>query len=610
MGIILDQIPGVSTLERLTKILDSVVHDVESAVASAIKHDPLKALESLLGHIGKTQSLIEDIGQPTWAFISKYSIGELYREMLVGGLGLDYGKVEQEAQDAVKTVDTMLGFALFLPLAFSAVESGLKLIGAQRVAEGWSRLLGRIPEEIGITWALGQQIDRAFETAVGTAIEEAINQQKHPTRLEWPVLRQLFRQRLLNHDDACAYLDKLGYPDELKDLILRLDTAQLNVGDLQNLWRYDVYDRKQVRDYLGHLGYTDVDADNLTTLYIDKAELTSAATLHSTARTLYRSELIDEATYRTLLTAANVPDREVSDDIIAVQLEQKYGRIATTVSALKTAWQHGSLDHAVIIQRLAQLGYSGQAISDLTSAWGQGRLPHPMSQAKVLTYWYSGVITNRDDAYTRLVATGLRSEDANFLLDHPTASGARVRRLSPALVTQAYLDGVIPETSLSDAYAKAGLAGDTLQYQTRVATFKRGRQKRQPGDSLPLSAGDIREGYKYGIETLDSATAKLEHLGYSADDAFYLLELTSKGPIDVNAKQAPAAFPNVGAALAFLIENGFTVIPPPNPLIAEAESLVQQAGYTVIAPITPPPSPVQMPGPVTPPLLPSPASGA
>jgi hypothetical protein len=359
------------------------------------------------------------------------------------------------------------------------------------------------------------------------------------------------------------------------------------VGDLQAGYQHGVLTTEDVRNGLISLGFSQhatvgqsqSDVDTLLTLYISKAETEASRTYLSVANSLFRNYLISETEYRADLAAKNFPAMLIDDDVAAIQLEHDKGRIATSAAAIKSQVLHHTMDDSAAVMELQHLGYSTAAALELLSAW---KLPpiqkqHGLSQAKVLSYLVSGLLSP-SEARTKLLATGLHPEDVDFLLLHPTASsGVRVHALTPGLVTTAFMDGVIDTAQLDPLFTKAGVSADNLDYYHRIAVYKHSRQHYSGPGTLPLDKAEIRELFKLGIWDQPTATIALQNLGYSADNAGLLIEITNKGPI---VPPSPPAFPNVGAAVAYLTSHGYNVSPPGDQLLAAAEAMVLAAGYS------------------------------
>jgi hypothetical protein len=532
--------------------------------------------------------------------------------MLSDGLGVDTSLFDADALKGVETTDKMLSFVFALQYGIAAVDHIGKGVFANRWPETLSETIAKIPEEMGLSWALGLVIDESFKTAVGRSLEEGINRQKRGNRIEWPQIRIALKQHILeqftingqneivpnpggaNEEQGKAVyrrlLENQGFPDWTIDVLDKLADAQLPVGDLQQMYLRSIMTGDEVKAYLTQLGFNAEDSARLYDMYIKKAETESSATLRSTARALFTNNLIDETRYRAILSQVDYPEMLIADDIEAITLLHETGRIQTSLTSIKSQYLHKTITPEVATGMLKSLNYTDEAIRNLFTAWDLGPVhaQHGLSQAKILSYLISGLLTPAD-AHTKLIALNVDPDTAEFLIQHPTASnGVRQHTLTTGMIAQAYAEGAINQAELPALYKKIGVTDDALNYYVQQAIWKRSHYKAAPGHQNTLSDAEIRAAFKVGLMDQHTATTYLEHNGWSSDDALLLLEITNKGPITT---PGPGPFATLSDAIAFLVNLGYTINQPPDPLILAAENMVAQSGYTYLQPPGGPPLP-------------------
>lgn len=574
--------PGSPLADVLT-FIGEIIGDAEAATKASATLPLGQLYAAISSHVHRFVTFITSNPDEIWQTITRLSVGQFYTDMLRLGLGVDVDQFDQLAKDGVQTTDTMLGFAYIMPWIVAAASLAGKIPLAGRWIEAALEPIAQLPEEMGLSWALGAQIEAAYEAAVGESILEGIRRQKRSSRIEWPILRTMLRQHVLDEAKFLDLLRNQGFPEEQITWIKGLDQTQLTPGDLQRLWQYNVLDRKGFRQALRHIGYTEGDVNHLTTLYIDHAESQAGTMLRSTARELVRGRLITIPMYQAILQSTNVPEREWQDDIAAINLELSHGHLLTNLTTLRNLYLRGQTSATQARLELEQLGYTDQAITDTLAGWDAGPAPRPLSQAKILSYYVSGVL-KAEQARAALLLAGTRANDIALLLEHANDTPrARPRRLTPGLVIQAFLDGALPYDGLQAALEAAGTTGDITTYYLKMAVYKQSRQKRPAGATTPLTVGQILDAAAYGILDPHTALEELEHAGYSPDDALILLEIKFKGSNPFVAGPAPL-FTDVGAAMQFLESLGWQVQPPPDPRIAAAESLLYSHGYQLTPP--------------------------
>jgi hypothetical protein len=601
LGDVLGGIPGIGSITQLLRAVVAIVGDVESGIKSAENAHPLNIVTNVLTYAENATNVFIKDGEKLWPWMDKMAFGKLFDSMLHDGLGLDTSKFTGEEKDAVKTVDTMLGFTAALMFTLSAIDTAGKFITAGRWPTAFTEVLSKIPEEIGLSWALGLTINESFKAAQGVVLQEAINKQMHPNRLAWPQARVLLKQHVLTQKQFDDILDAAGYDKNAKDQLNQLIDIPIPVGDIAQLWYRDEVDDTTAKTMLNHLGFDDHQTDLLFNLYMAKSDNQSTALFRVIGKQMFAAQIITEGQYREILTAGHFPSKLIKDDIAAIQFEQKMGRVLQSVSVIKQRFQHHTIDSSEATKELHELNYTTSYIGELLEAWTLKPLvkSHGLSQAKILSYYISGVIS-RSVAEPQLLATGLDQASTTFLLDHPSSNAsAHHHEATPGLVTQAYVDGAIQPGELQAAYTAVGVTDAAMSKYVAVAQYKLAHKRGSPNANIPLSEADYKAAYKVGLIDFNGLVSGLETIGYNPDNALLIAEITNKGPLQ---KAGTPAFTSILDAIEYMTSHGYKVSGPPDPLLLAAEGMLAAAGYTWIAlapSTTPPPLPRPGPGPVT-----------
>ena len=596
-------IPGAGWILDLVKATADIPAILLAAIQTVEAVHPVDVLTGLAQHFSQGLQMIVSDKSKIWEFVTANSVGQFYSEMLHIGLEVDPSQFDAEAQQGLKVVDSMLGFAFILQFAVAALEGMGEGILGGRFTEALVGTIAKIPEELGISWVLGTAIEQGFETAVGESIREGINRQKRGNRIAWQQLRILLKQHILDDTQLTKLLENQGFPDEQIEWLRRLRDVQLPIGDLQQMYLSGIMTPAEVKTYISELGFAADDTERLFTLYIDKAETSSGTELRTTARALFTNQLITEDQYRQILTDSHFPELEIAADIRAVNLVHEVGRVQQSVSLIKSRYLHKLIPAEVAVSDLRTLNYSLDYAMQLVQSWDLPPLhpKHGLNQSKLLSYFISGLLS---EAQLRdgLAALNVDSSTIDFLVKHPSAAnGARVLKLGPNMVLQAYVEGAITEAQLPDMFKKVGVQPDDVSLWVDKAVYRKSHTKGTATYTAHLSPAEIISAFKYGIFDENTAHERLQQLGYSPDDATIKLEIENKG---VFQPPVPPTFPNLQAALDYLASQGYIWTPPIDPKIQAAESMLAAAGYGFIPPpATLPPPPIIPPG-VPPPIAP------
>lgn len=580
---IISALPGGSAIKTLLGLIGNLVPILEKDLTRVESVDIMAFVSRLLGYSAKGLRILEFGVDDAWKIISDISIGPIFAAMLEGGLDVHLSEFDDKELVAVQTVNTMLGFATAMPLICSGIDAAGKFLTANRWPESVHDALAKLPEEMGLSWALGTVIDEAFTVAQGEVLAEAIRKQKRPSRIAWQQLRALFKQHILSHEDAKTLLEAQGFPDEQIDLLLQLSDVQIPIGDIQQMYFRGDMSENEARRAIAALGFNSADTQRLFTLYIEKADTQASTALRNISRQMFTDHLLDEAQYRGILLESNFPSKLVEQDITAVKLEQSVGKLLHTVAVIKSRYQHHEIDPPTATQQLAELNYSASYIAELLQSWDNIplRAKHGLSQAKVLSYLNAGIL-QPDSAKSQLQADGLTAEAAQFLIDHPTASaGVKLHARTPGLVLAAYVDGAISPSELDTSLTSAGVRETDIPYYRSIAQYRRAHHRGSANGSIEASAGDWKQAFKKGIIDFQQLVSQLQTLGYAPDAALLIAEIENGGPYQA---PQPGPFSTLQAAIAYMVSLGYAISPPPDPRLSAAEQLLAQNGYSWTAP--------------------------
>jgi hypothetical protein len=446
----------------------------------------------------------------------------LWELLIRAPAGLDAAAIEEgQAKDAAAMVKRMLGFALALPLATARLEVVVKGILGAHAPEGLLESVRRLPEEIGINFFVGTVLERIFETAVATPLEEAIALQSRPARFDFRVIKALLTKHHVTREQADEYLANMGYRP--KDIALILDLAEqfLSVADLQQLYLLGQWDEAKVRAYLASLGYTEADAQALVDLYLTRAETQGAQALRATLRTGYLEGHLTTAEYREGLIRVNTPAKSVDLEIESADDLIKWGRRQQTLGAIKTLHDQGHINDRQAAMKLEAQGFSEADAAELIEAWSVARKASRvgLSVQRILAYELGHVI-DQGQAHKLLVAAGLKVDDAEFLARNPGRyGGIFAHPLSPATILSALREGVLDVEAAKAKLDEIGVQPEERDLMLAAAVMKSIRGMKPKAVHRNLSEGQMVEAFKHDLVTSGWLEAELTTLGFADADA-------------------------------------------------------------------------------------------
>lgn len=505
-----------------------ILNDEVKGIGDIIKdNNPISELKKIADSFAKYSPNWSAVWSLEWKKIQAVptTIGDDFVQwFLEDALGVKLDEPKIDASEAKETLGKLASFLFQVPF----IVAGINFTGRLFMGDRWEGLVGeelsKFTEELGLNWMMGTLLETIFEQAVGRPLEEVINIQKLPNRLDMMTLRALARQHHIKDEEFNWELTKQGYPENLRTLIKKLDESQLPVTDIQAAWLMGTISRADAEKYFGSLGYSDADIKTLMDVYINHASTQADTIYRDTARTLFTEDRITESQFVSILNQTKTPKEAIKTEVAAIQLQKQTGRLLLSVATIHKLWQENIMKDQDAESALIQHGYNHNDASDLIQSWREDNKSkhHTITSSKVLQYLVSGIMSPQD-AYNRLISLGFDPQDASFLVAHPSAAGTHhPYTLKPTTVIQAYEDGIIDLTAtlrqLSALNVNPIEQGDML----KIANWRLHNKKVKPVTPKALDKADIHDAFKEGIIDEVTAESMLEDIGYSSSDAHFV----------------------------------------------------------------------------------------
>lgn len=151
---------------------------------------------------------------------------------------------------------------------------------------------------------------------------------------------------------------------------------------------------------------------------------------------------------------------------------------------------------------------------------------HQLAESQI-TKLYHDLALSRDEAASMLESINWTKIDANYLLDIVDFQReASYLEKAISKINSLYITGKIAWNSASAALA-------TLELPTsQIEALKKTWDLEAEANVKILTAAEVTDAWYYQLMDVNTASDYLQSLGYSAQDAWYLLNIKNKGPID------------------------------------------------------------------------------
>lgn len=448
----------------------------------------------------------------------------LIRTPMGGGLSSAPGTPGAEA---VRIIEKLFGFGTALDFGSAELHDVVKAAMGTNAPTGLLEAIKNLPMNVGVNWAIGFIISELVTTAAMPPMVEEVQRRIRGSRLGTSQALSLWRLGIIDEGELQDRLAGAGLPDRDIALSQALTRQMVGISELQGAYQFGLMSEDEVREYLSKLGFAPSDAELVIGLYLKRAETAGGDQLRGVAQRGFLDGHLTEQQYRDILSSVNVPVRSIELEVQAASLTKEWNRTSFTLTQIKTFYQNGQSDGAVTLNRLLAAKYTEEDARSLINEWDfeRARTVSGVSESRVLSYLKSGILTEAE-AYDRLIAMGIKSADAAFLVKHPDASvSVKTHNLDKDTIVSAMLDDVLTQVQAHQKLLGLDYSEDdaTLIIREALVKFNRGKKPKQPVKTLGES--HVLDALKYGLATPAWAIRELVTLGYTEPDAMLLVQI-------------------------------------------------------------------------------------
>lgn len=196
-------------------------------------------------------------------------------------------------------------------------------------------------------------------------------------------------------------------------------------------------------------------------------------------------------------------------------------------SVLMLAQQSGTLEHDAVIAALLDLGYTAADAATLAATGSRAKISADWSLGKQITVdQYQLGYISAQDATSYLLTVGYDESEAASILK--VADLARALAAQTSAVTK--VKGLYISHEIDAAAAQAALTALHVPAE-QTATIMTEWGLERDANARHLTPAEIATAVYYQVLTQEQGQAALEHLGYSAEDAWVLISIRSHGPL-------------------------------------------------------------------------------
>ena len=260
------------------------------------------------------------------------------------------------------------------------------IVGAISPSGGYAvtHLLNALSWSFGFGWLSWMGLSPVLRSTISDPAEQALMEEFRPRLITRAFTLSLLRSGLITKEQAKDILKKLGYSDEIIDVMIKSVTIEktekdkdLTKTDILRAYRRGIITEEEARKHLEELGYSPEEIDILLKLYkpakeVTKKERTKDLTTGAILRA-FRYGIIDRDEAITRLQEIKY-DKEEAELLVRTEEARKRSRVHVrnrdlTLSMLRKALELGILTEAEVLEYLKQLGYSDEEAKIILEIW-------------------------------------------------------------------------------------------------------------------------------------------------------------------------------------------------------------------------------------------------
>lgn len=326
---------------------------------------------------------------------------------------------------------------------------------------------------------------------------------------EPPGLQQLlegYRRGFIDRAELEHGIRQSRYRDEWIPLLEKLRYVPISVADAVNATVQNHISQEQAASIADQNGLS---PGSINTLIETAGEPLSRTEM---------SELVNrgEATEAEFVQAMR--ESRVKDKYIPLAFRLR--RRIPPAREISAALSHGAIDHQTAIRKIMDYGYSEQDAEIIVKSAAHLKVAaHKANITSAVLAAYEEFLIPRSEALDLVKQMGYDDKEAAFILEGADfRQSARIVNQAVTSVRSHYVSRRIDRQTASGELDALGLPSANRDYLLSIWDLERSVNVRV------LSEAEIVKAVKKSLITPDDGLARLQNLGYSADDATLLLE--------------------------------------------------------------------------------------
>ena len=342
---------------------------------------------------------------------------------------------------------------------------------------------------------------------------------------------EMLRRGLLTEQDVYDWYRLVEIPPYWRDALTEITFEIPTRVDIRRFWEMGTINETRLRELYTAHGYKGQNLEDYilwTKIYTQFPDLIARFKNGWLTEAEVKAELVRLGMGETLADEfIQTKVKNVSPERVAAERDLTKAEIYKGVKKGVITWDDG-------LNLLVDMGYDAAEaefillINVPPEETQEGETVRTLTKADILGALRSGTIDS-EEAITRLVAVNYTATDATFLVDIYIR---QIRELAKSDIVAAFKKDAITEADALGRLDNLGYSDDDAAILLTAAPEPEAVTKQRA-----LTKADITKGVRDGILTREEGYSLLLDLGYSEEDATYLLELVPEA-----SAQSPHTF--------------------------------------------------------------------
>ncbi|MCD6094180.1 MAG: hypothetical protein J7J51_05285 [Candidatus Omnitrophica bacterium] len=367
-----------------------------------------------------------------------------------------------------------------------------------------------------LSWAIMSPI---IQYGITKPLEDYYKLKYRPRELTPSQVLDAWRRGIIDRKSAEDFLRRQGYSEEFIKVLFDLEKRELSRSELDRLYKYGLIDDRSYIQGLIKLGYKEEDAElMLSIIKGDRTEkerdLTKSEILSG-----YKAGIITKDDAMSLLTQLGYSPEEAEFLIALADATKRREEREFTISQISRLFKRGIISEKEAINYLTRIGYLPENASLLVELWKKEAQPKPkILNLSTIKRAYLYNVIDAERALNELKDLGYSEDDAKLLISLWDKEKAKEpRKLTSSIVLRMYRYGIISREEAVNKLLELGYEKEDAERLVKLQEIVAQPRERN------ITRSDVIRAWKNGWLTDDEAIMLLQELGYSEEEAIFIL---------------------------------------------------------------------------------------